>query len=356
MKYKRAILTLGVVIVVVVAFLLMRDTATEPVTTSAISSDVPVSVVAVQKQKLASNISLAGTINASNDVNVVSETQGSVRQVHLKVGDIVKAGTVLVEVEDDIPRSNLTTAEISFQKAKRDFERSETLFQENSISRAQLDVGRLAMQAAENQLEIAQRQLENTKLKTPITGTVNARLVDIGTMVQPGMPVANIVDITTLKVRVNVGEQVAFQLKSGDPVHIVTDVYPGQKFKARVDNIASKADEAHTYPVEIKLSNSTQYPLKAGMFCRISFTSVAATEAIAIPRVALVGSVKDAAVFVVRNGIAYLQQVVVGKQTNEYLEVLNGLSEGDTVVTSGQNNLVDKTKVLIVASDSPREE
>jgi RND family efflux transporter MFP subunit len=351
MKYWRSILIVVAVVGVVVAFLLLRDTGTKTDTTSAISTDVPVSVIVAQRQNLSSSISLAGTINASNDVNVVSETQGSVRQVHLRVGDIVKAGTVIVEVEDDIPRSNLATADISYLKAKRDFERSETLFQENSISRAQLDAARLAMQAAENQFEIARRQLENTKIKTPIAGTANARYVEVGTMVQPGMVVANIVDITTLKVRVNVGEQVAFQLKSGDPADIVTDVYPGQTFKARVDNIASKADEAHTYPVEIKLSNSARFPLKAGMFCRISFTSVAATEAIAIPRVALVGSVKDAAVFVVRNGIAYLQQVVVGKQTNEYLEVLNGLSEGDTVVTSGQNNLVDKTKVLIVASD-----
>jgi RND family efflux transporter MFP subunit len=350
MKYKRSVVTLGVVVVVVAAVLLMRGTATNPVPTSGISTDVPVSVIVAQKQRLASSVSLAGSINASNDVNVISETQGSVRQVHLKVGDIVQAGTVLVEVEDHIPRSNLSTAEISYQKAKRDFERSETLFQENSISRAQLDGARLAMQAAGNQFEIAQRQLENTKIKTPIAGTVNARLVDVGTMVQPGMPIANIVDITTLKVRVNVSEQEAFRLKTGDPVDISTDVYPGQKFQARVDNIASKADEAHTYPVEIKLVNNARYPLRAGMFCRIAFTSITATDALAIPRVALVGSVKSAEVFLVRNGIGYLRQIVVGKQTNEYLEVLNGLSEGDTVVASGQNNLVDKTRVIIVSS------
>jgi RND family efflux transporter MFP subunit len=350
MKYKKSVITLGVVLLAVAAILLIRGTSDKPVSMSAISTDVPVSVIAAQKQRLASSISLAGTIDASNDVNIISETQGSVRQVHLKVGDIVNAGTVLVEIEDHIQRSNLSTAEISYQKAKRDFERSETLFQENSISRAQLDAGRLAMQAAENQLEIARRQLENTKIKTPITGTVNARFVDVGTMVQPGMPVANIVDITTLKVRVNVSEQEAFRLKPGDPVDISTDVYPGQKFQARVDNIASKADEAHTYPVEIRLVNNAKFPLRAGMFCRIAFTSITATEALAIPRVALVGSVKNAEVFVVRNGIAWLQRIIVGKQTNEYLEVLNGLGEGDTVVTSGQNNLVDKTRIIIVDS------
>jgi RND family efflux transporter MFP subunit len=350
MKYRRTIIILGGVILVVAAYLLTRGTADQPVSTSAITTDVPVSVIVAQRQKLASSISLAGTINASNDVNVISETQGSVRQVHLKVGDVVQAGTVLVEIEDHIQRSNLSTAEISYQKAKRDFERSETLFQENSISRAQLDAGRLAMQAAENQFEIARRQLENTRIKTPIAGTVNARLVDVGTMVQPGMPVANVVDIITLKVRVNVSEQEAFRLKPGDPVDISTDVYPGQKFQARVDNIAWKADEAHTYPVEIKLANNARFPLRAGMFCRIAFTSITATDALAIPRVALVGSVKNAEVFVVRHGIASLQQIVVGKQTNEYLEVLNGLTAGDTVVTSGQNNLVDKTRVLIVDS------
>jgi RND family efflux transporter MFP subunit len=270
--------------------------------------------------------------------------------VHVNVGDIVRTGTVLVEVEDLIPRSNLTTAEISYQKAKRDFERSETMFQENSISRAQLDGARLAMQAAENQFEIAKRQLDNTKIKTPIAGTVNTRFVDLGTMVQPGMPVANVVDITTLKVLVNVSEREAFQLAPRDLVDISTDVYPGQKFQARVDNIASKADEAHTYPVEIRLTNSARFPLRAGMFCRISFRSIFASEALAIPRAALVGSVKDAQVFVVRSGIARLQQVFVGRQTNEYLEVVNGLSEGDTVVTSGQNNLVDNSRVLIVSS------
>jgi len=319
--------------------------------TSTISADVPVSVVTARKQNLASSISLVGTINANNDVNVISETQGAVRQVFSSVGKSVAPGTVLVQVEDDIPKSSLATAEINYQKSKRDFERSETLFQENSISSAQLDAVRLAMKAAENQLEIARRQLQNTSIRSPIAGTVNTRFVDVGTMVQPGTPVANIVDIRTLKVKVNVSEREAFQLKPGDVVEVTTDVYPGRKFQAHVDNIALKADEAHTYPVEIKLGNSAAAPLKAGMFCRIAFTSTRATEAMAIPRMSLVGSVRNAAVFVVRGKIALMQPIVVGKQTNEYLEVLNGLNEGDTVVTSGQNNLVDSARVVIVGNN-----
>jgi RND family efflux transporter MFP subunit len=315
-----------------------------------IFTEVPVSVTTVKKAKLASDVTLVGTINANNDVNVMAETQGVAKAVYVKIGDNVKAGTVLVQVDDEIPRSNLAAAEINYEKAKRDFERSETLFQENSISISQLDAARLGLKAAENQLDIARRQFENTKIKTPIAGTVNARQVNVGTMVGAGNPVANIVDITMLRVKVNVTEREAFQLKPGDKVEVTTEVYPAKTFEGKVDNIAAKADEAHTYPVEIVVPNSVSHPLKAGMFARVAFTSIAPTEALIIPRLALIGSIKNAEVFVVKNNLAYLRQVVIGKQSAESLEALSGLSPGDTVVISGQNNLVDQALVVVVST------
>jgi RND family efflux transporter MFP subunit len=318
-------------------------------TQSSIGTDIPVSVTSAKRQKLESSLLLVGNIDASADVNVVSETQGTVTAVHARVGTKVKAGEVLVEVDDEIPRSNKATAEINFQKAGRDYERAEELYTQNSISAAQLDASRLAMKAAENQLDIARRQLENTRVKSPIAGTVNARFVEVGTMVQPGKAVANIVDIGTLKVRVNVAEREAFQLHPGDKVEITTDVYPGVTFDGIIDNIAAKADEAHTYPVEIIVDNSAQHPLKAGLFARIAFKSIAPTETLTIPRLALMGSIKDAQVFVVRGNVASLCTVIIGKQSTDVLEVVSGLAEGDTVVVSGQNNLVDRARVQIVS-------
>ena len=316
---------------------------------SAMATDVPVSITVVKKLRLESSLSLVGNVNASADVNVISETQGNVTAVYVKVGTPVRAGTVLVQIDDEIPRSTKAAAEINYQKAQRDFQRAEELYQENSISVSQLDASRLAVKAAENQLDIARRQLENTRPKTPISGMVNARFVDIGTMVQPGKPVANIVDINTLKVRVNVSEREAFQLKPGERVSISTDVYPGIPFDGTIDNIASKADEAHTYPVEIVVPNNPKHPLKAGMFARIAFKSIAPQEVISIPRVAVIGSVKDAQVFVVRGNTAVLRPVVIGRQSSELFEVASGLEEMDTVVTSGQNNLVDGTRVQVVS-------
>ena len=312
------------------------------------TAEVPVSVTTVKKEKLESSLSLVGNINANADVNVIAETQGTATAVFVKVGASVNAGTVLVQVDDEIPRSTKAAAEINFQKTQRDYQRAEDLYQENSISISQLDASRLAMKAAENQLDIARRQLDNTRIKSPIAGTVNARYVDRGTMVQPGKAVANIVDISVLKVRVNVSEREAFQLKPGDRVEISTDVYPGIVFDGTLDNIASKADEAHTYPVEIVVRNGAKHPLKAGMFARIAFKSIAPTEALTIPRVALIGSIKDAQVFAVRGAVARLCTVVIGKQSADRLEVASGLADGDTVVVSGQNNLVDRARVQIV--------
>jgi RND family efflux transporter MFP subunit len=322
----------------------------EDQTQSTMASDVPVSVTVAKLQKLENTLSLVGTINASADVNIIPETQGTVTAVYAKVGMVVRPGTVLVQVDDEIPHSTKSAAEISFQKAQRDYQRAEELYQENSISVSQLDASRLAVKAAENQLDIARRQLENTRIKSPIGGTVNARYVDLGTMVQPGRPVANVVDINTLKVRVNVAEREAFRLKVGDRVEISTEVYPGVRFDGAIDNIAAKADDAHTYPVEIIAPNSAKHPLKAGMFARVTFKSIAPSEVLTIPRIALMGSIKDARVFVVRADIARACTVIIGRQSSEFLEVASGLAEGDTVVTSGQNNLVDQARVQIVST------
>jgi len=183
---------------------------------------------------------------------------------------------------------------------------------------------------------------------------VTARPVDVGAMVQPGMTVANVVDITTLKVRLNVAERDVFKLGEGDRVEVTTEVYPGVRFDGKIQSIASKGDEAHTYPVEVVLQNSKQHPLKAGMFGRVAFTSVGVEKALTIPRDALVGSVKEPKVFVVDSTRAFLRSIVVGEISGGTLTVTGGLREGERVVVNGQNNLQDSTTVSVIVEGTAR--
>jgi len=340
------ITTITVIAVIILLFIVGKKK--EKGNRSDVLSDIPVNVFQCKKQLMSNLVSMVGVIIPSNDVDIISEAQGVVNAIHFKVGDNVHKGALLLEIDDLVRKSDMARSEINYFKAKRDFERNKTLYEQNSISAAQLDLSRLDMQSAENDMTRSQKALNDTKIRATISGTVNSRKVNEGSYVQLNSTIGSIVDISTLKVVVNVSEKDAFMLKPGDSVEISTDVYPGVNYYGRVDNIASKADNEHTFPVEIRLLNSQINPLKGGMFARVNFTSISSRKALVIPREALTGSVKNAQVFVIFKNIALLRNIILGRESDQYFEVLNGLKEGELVVTGGQYNLSDNVKVMIV--------
>lgn len=308
----------------------------------------PVSVAVVEERPLSHNLLLVGTIAANREVSVVAETQGRVVSLGFDMGDYKGAGAVLVQVDDELKAAAYKMAEANFEKAKKDVERFEALYKEKTATDVQLENVRLAYKNAETQLVVARRQYHDTKITTPVAGMITERKVEMGSMVQPGMAIATIVDISKLKVELNVPEKDAFILKTGGQVTISTDVYPGVTFTGTIRSISAKADVAHTYPVEISLANNSEHPLRAGMFGRVEFTSVQRERAVVIPREALVGSIKQPQVYVVNNGVATLRDLVAGVETGTHIEILQGLSKGETIVVNGQNNLRSDVAVSVV--------
>ncbi|MBA4407091.1 hypothetical protein C0389_07450 [bacterium] len=351
MKHWKSVIAAVVVFVIVIAVLFVNKRKMSATTAGGIKDVYYVSVEKVAKKDLSEILNLVGTITANNDVNIISEAAGKITAVFTKVGDYKQAGSVLFQVDDELKKAALMSAEANYEKAKKDYERFQTLYQQKSVTDSQLDQAKLGAAMAESQYIMAKRQLSDTQIKTPISGYVTARNVDLGSMVQ-GAPqptlVANVVDISKLKVKLNLAERDAFLAKVGDQVSVSVDVYPGVNFKGRIESISSKGDDAHTYPVEISISNESAHPLKAGMFARVEFISLKNRETIVIPRESLIGSVKEPQVFVIENGIAKLRNLTVGNQSGIYVQVLRGLMEGETIVVNGQNNLVDNLKVEIL--------
>jgi RND family efflux transporter MFP subunit len=348
MNRKKLFILSAVILVVITTVLLYNKSRMEARSRPLKQTAIPVTVVKVEKMKLTEQQSFVGTIAAHHDVAIVSETQGKVVAVYAEVGDRKPAGAVLIEVDDELKRAADETAEVNYEKAKKDFERIELLHQEHSATDQQYESARFALKAAEAQYITARRQYNDTKIKTPIGGIVTSRPVDVGTMVHNGMVVANVVDISKLNVRVNVPEKEVFKLRPGDKVDITTDVYRGITFEGTISSISSKADEAHTYPVEITMRNSPEHPLKAGMFGRVVFRSFTDGEVLSVPRRSLVGSVKKPQVFVVEHQTAKLRDLIVGSEVGNAIVVLSGLKESDTVVVSGHNNLKDGSPVTII--------
>lgn len=340
--------TVVLVVAVIISILMYNKSRMQAKSKSDVLTTIPVSVTTVNKQQIADSHSLVGTVAANNDIAIISETQGKVIAVTAEIGQYKSAGSVLIQVDDELKKANLATAETNYQKVTKDLERFESLAKQSAATDQQVEGARLAMKSAEAQYITARREYNDTKISTPISGIVTARPVDIGTYVQKGVSVANVVDISRLKVKLNVAERDVFRLKVGDKVDISSDVYPGTIFVGKVHTISSKGDESHTYPVEIVLENSKNHPLRAGMFARVSFTTLSQSQVITIPRVALVGSFKKPQVYVVQSGIAYLRNLVIDSDSGNEVEVLQGLREGDTIVINGQNNLKDSVSVSIV--------
>jgi len=311
------------------------------------SSDVPVQVSPAARRRIETRLARTGTIQADNDVVVVSETSGRVWKVLADVGDRRPAGAVLAKIDDEMKLAAYQSAEVAYEKAKRDMARYETLAAQKSATDTELEGAKLAFKAAEAQYIVARRQYQDTEIKTPIGGIITARHVNVGATVAPGTPIVDMVDISRLKTTLAVGERDAFALKVGDSVSISLDVYPGKSFPGTIKAIGAKADAAHNFPVEVTLANSEETPLRAGLFARVLFSSLSGRDALTIPREALIGSVRDPYVYVIDGAAARLRRLTLGEEAGDLLEVREGLREGEQVVVSGQNNLRDGAAVVV---------
>lgn len=299
---------------------------------------VMVSVVDASNDQLNQKISLTGTIQAEKEVTVVSETAGKVLRLDAKIGDRISKSSAIAHVDNTLQNSAFAAAKAKYYKAKKDLERFESLYKENNLSESDLEMARLNLHASEAEFAAAKKQMDNTIITAPISGYIADRYIEEGTVVDPGKQIATIVDLTTLKLRINFNELDAYRIKLNDKVKVFTDVYPGVEFIGKVSAIGYKADESRNFPVEIKLPNSTKNPLRSGLTARIEIVP-AQTNALLIPRASLSSNFKKPTVFIFNNNKADAREIVTGRENNEYVEVVSGLTAGEKVIVKGINNL-----------------
>lgn len=323
---------------------------------------IPVEVARVTLGQVAGGVSAVGTVEARRDVLVSSEASGRVVRVLADVGDRVAQGAVLVEVDAELRRlaveqaqAQLALARANARKTARDLERNRTLFEKGDVSDAEMEGLRLAAQNAESALQsgevalkVAQRQLADTQIRSPIAGTLAKRFVEAGETVGPGSPVANVVDLDVGRVKLTVPEQEVGLVAVGQAARVTLDPYPGVTLDGKVVNVGSKSEEnSHRYPVEVEVAGRPDAPLKAGMFARTEILAQARARVPLIPTAALIQAAGRPAVYVVREGRASLRPVTPGGRQGGLTAVAEGLREGEAVVTMGQQTLRDGAAVEV---------
>lgn len=310
---------------------------------------VTVNTAIVESQTSEKNLSLVGTVLANQIIDVKSEVAGKVTSLNVDLGDFVQKGKIIAHIDDKIRRLGLANAEQKLADAKQNLERYKNLYEGGAASKAQYDQYQLAFNNADNQLEQARKELSNTSVTAPISGFITQKSIEAGAFVNIASPLVTIVDISKLKVQLNVAEKDVYALNAGDKVKITSTVYPGVTFEGKITFISPNGDQAHNYPIEISLENQLKNPLKSGTYVDVTFNRKSTSPSLHIPREALVGSIKNARVYLVNeDSIAVLRNITIGSDNGAQLEVLKGLKEGDRVVTTGQINLSDSTEVAII--------
>ena len=310
------------------------------------SSDVAVRVSPVQKQSIALDFSANGNFAPAQQMNFAAENSGRVTRVLVDEGSYVRRGQTLAIIKTDVLNIDLETAQAAYQNALRDKQRYENAFQTGGVTQQQLDQAKLALENAEARVAQARVRINDANIKSSINGIVNKRYIEPGAVVNPGTQLFELVDVSKLKLALTVNETQVASLKVGDKVDVKASVFPDLNFGGTVSFIAPKADASLNFPVEIEIASNPGNKLKAGMYGTAIFSFENTAPVITIPRSAFVGSVSTNQVFVVENGAtARLRNVISGRVLGNKVEILHGLNEGESIITSGQINLADGSKI-----------
>jgi membrane fusion protein, multidrug efflux system len=349
----KRILTITAIIIVLVGacsvtLWLNKKKIDEKAKVSGDLKSIPVFVTELKLQKITNDFNVNGDFSAIHELTLLSEGQGKVVNLLFNTGDVVTQGEVLVKLDDELVRSQLSLAYANKDKAKSDLLKYEGLLKDDAVSSQQVEDARLFLKKSETDVKTLEKQLDYMSIKAPIQGTIVKRYIETGSLLMPGSMVADIVDISRLKFIANVSESEIIGISKGMKADVTTSMFPGIHYQGVVVAVGVKADEAKRFPVEVEIRNDPKYVLKAGMFGTASFSAGGEKEALCIPRHSIIGSIKMPKVYVVVEGKAVLRDIRIGKATDLDVEVTDGLKAGDKVVTSGQINLDNNSLVTIV--------
>lgn len=289
-----------------------------------------------------------GTFAPKQEVKISAETPGLVTRVLVDEGSKVKAGQTLAVIKADQQNVNVANAEAMYNNAKNEVTRFESAYATGGVTKQQLDQVKLQLENAKNNLKSAQLTAGDVNIKASFAGIINKKNIEPGSFVNPGMELFEVVNVSTLKLKVNVDEKNVGALKVGQTIKVEAPVLTDQDFQGKISFIAPKADASLNFPVELDIQNNASGALKAGMYGNAYFGDSQQTNVLVIPRTAFVGSVSSNQVFIHKDGKAVLTKVVSGRTFGAYIEVISGLEKGAQVITSGQINLADGTAVEII--------
>lgn len=283
-----------------------------------------------------------GTVEAEIVNNIAPQNPMRIKKVYVEVGDHVRAGQKLAEMD----AVNLNQTRLQMENDKIEFERVDELYKVGGISKSTWDSKKLAYEISKSTYD---NLLENTFLTSPISGLVTKRNYDSGDMYSGATPIYRVEQIQPVKLMVNVSEVLLTKVKKGMDVEVKLDVFGSEVFQGIIKLIHPSIDPAtRTFPVEIQIKNADERILP-GMFARITFNYGSENRVMVSDRAVVKQTgAADRYVYVCKDGTAYYRKVTIGQLIGNEYEVLEGLESGETVAITSLNRLNNGTDIEIV--------
>lgn len=303
-----------------------------------------------------------GTVKAVNGIALTSQTQGTVSAIHFQSGDKVKAGELLLTLDDHEDKASLASLNAAARLAQQNYERYQSLSKQGSISQSQLDQARSQRDQAVSQVSAQQARVHYKNITAPFAGELGIRQVDIGQYVSPGTALVTIQSLTPIYVNFSLPEQELPIVNQNLKVTVRVDSQPNRTFEGTVNAVEPGVDPAtRNFNVQASFANE-DLALRPGMFASISIELSDAAQVVVVPRTAIVYNPYGNAVYVVqktkgedgKESTSVMSRFVkLGEARGDLVVITEGLKAGEEVATSGLLKLRNKLPVIIDNSVQP---
>ncbi len=305
-----------------------------------------VSGMVVKTQTFDNNLSLSGSIEANEQVEIRSEVSGIVESINFREGTTVSKGQLLFKVNDVELRAQLAQAKTKEGLASENERRAKLLLEKEAISQEEYDVAKADFKLAKAQTQLIQAQIAKTSVKAPFSGKIGLRSISPGTYITPSLLVAKLVNIGQLKISFSIPEKYANQVKLNTQLSF-TVAGSTEKYTATIYAIEPEVAIA-TRTLQVRaIAENRDGKLVPGTFANVELPLDIIKDAIVIPSEAIVPVQNGKKVFIMKDGKAKETMIETTTRTDASVLVLSGIKAGDTLITSGVMSLQEDDAVKI---------
>ncbi len=309
---------------------------------------IAVEVATAASARVSTDIRAIGSLQSDETVQLAPEIAGRVSSIDFEEGTRVKAGDVLVQLDDALLRAEVADTEARLNLAKANNERARQLARTGNVTDRSRDEAVANFETATAALELAKTRLDKHLLRAPFDGIVGVRTVSVGAFVAVGTPVVNIEKIDKLKVDFKVPEIYLTSIAVGQVIDVTVDAIPGQTFAGQIYAINPQVDvNGRALQVRARIENKDLL-LRPGLFARILIKGAVQRDVVLVPESALIPRAGDNFVFRVQDGRANEVRVKLGERSDAKVAITEGISAGDVIVAAGQHKLRDGAAVEVV--------